>query len=787
MIEEKKSFLSGLIFFTLIIMPFVLLAQEDPFENIRQKFANANHQQVQEKLYLHTDKNFYLAGEIVWFKLYSVDASNNQPLNFSKVAYLEVLDRTGKPVLQTKIELTKKGGSGSLYLPLTLNSDNYVLRAYTNWMRNEGAKSFFEKVVSVVNTIKPAEKKLQQDSIYITAAFFPEGGNLVEGIESKVAFKIADQNGKGIDARAILTTNSGDTIANFSPHKFGMGSFLLKPQQDQQYKVTFLLPEGKIFTTALPAAYSHGYVMNVTDNKDGRIKILIRAKSGDVAVRGEKVFLMTHTLQQIKKAEAGFINYESDLVLYVNKEDLGDGISYLTLFNANQKPVCERLVFKRPQVVNNVRLKSDKGIYEPRQKIQLDIYPTSNKNHPNDNYSIAVYQLDSLLESDQQDIASYSWLGSELKGFIESPGFYFSNDAAVEEGIDNLLLTHGWRRFEWEKVLSPARGDKGLFIPEYRGHLIAARITNITDGKPAPGIKCFLSYSTTPFGFSVATTDSKGVAWFDVKNYYGPGEIIVQAGTESQTNYRVDVLTPYSDEKVNLSLPYLAISKDEEARLTDKNISMQVQNIYRADSVRRFTAPAFSDTLPFFGKAEYSYRLDEYKRFTTMEEVLREYVTPINVVLRGGKLYMSIYDEASQAVYNDQLLVLLDGVPLMDFQKIFSYDPLKVKKLDVVPRKYLVGGANFKSIASFETYNGKFDGFELTPGLVAIDYDGLQLQREFYSPRYGQESEKQKRIPDFRSTLYWNPNVPIDESGNASMQFYTSDKKRRFLNCFTGN
>ena len=102
MIEEKKSFLSGLIFFTLIIMPFVLLAQEDPFENIRQKFANANHQQVQEKLYLHTDKNFYLAGEIVWFKLYSVDASNNQPLNFSKVAYLEVLDRTGKPVLQTK-------------------------------------------------------------------------------------------------------------------------------------------------------------------------------------------------------------------------------------------------------------------------------------------------------------------------------------------------------------------------------------------------------------------------------------------------------------------------------------------------------------------------------------------------------------------------------------------------------------------------------------------------------------------------------------------------------------
>lgn len=142
---------------------------------------------------------------------------------------------------------------------------------------------------------------------------------------------------------------------------------------------------------------------------------------------------------------------------------------------------------------------------------------------------------------------------------------------------------------------------------------------------------------------------------------------------------------------------------------------------------------------------------------------------------------MSIYDETSQTVYHDLLLVLLDGVPVMDFQKIFSYDPLKVKRLDVVPRKYMVGGMNFKSIVSFETYNGKFDGFEMTPGLVAIDYDGLQLQRKFYSPVYENESESQKRIPDFRSTLYWNPNLPVDESGNTSMKFYTSDRKGDFL------
>ena len=164
-----------------------------------------------------------------------------------------------------------------------------------------------------------------------------------------------------------------------------------------------------------------------------------------------------------------------------------------------------------------------------------------------------------------------------------------------------------------------------------------------------------------------------------------------------------------------------------------------------------------------------------------MEEVLREYVTPINVVLRNGKLHMSVYDELMRTVYTDDILVLLDGVPLMDYQKIFSYDPLKVKKLEVIPRRYMLGGINYKGIASFETYQGKFDGFELTPGLISVDYDGLQLQREFYSPVYETSSQKQQRIPDYRSTLYWNPDVPVNNAGQASLQFYTSDLHGKFL------
>lgn len=753
-----------------------LFAQDEQFTGIVRQFEKSNREAAREKIYLHTDKNFYLAGEIVWFKVYYVDGASHLPSDMSKTGYVEILDRSKKPVAQAKVTLSAEGGSGSFYLPLSLNSDNYILRAYTNWMKNEGAAAFFEKSISIVNTIKPVEGAVQPDSIRVSARFFPEGGNLVAGIETKLAFHVADQYGKGLDAHGIITDDRGDTINNFSAHKFGIGSFNFKPQPERQYKATIYLPDGKSFSNSLPLAYEHGYVMNITDNKDSRLKVRIQAKGKEAGQRGEMVFLLAHTRQILKVTEPGYINYETDLVFYIDKAKLGDGVSQVTLFNKDRQPVCERLVFKKPVTKAVANISSDKDVYETRQKVNLSING-ADSGPGGTNYSIAVFQADSLQNVDD-NITSYLWLSSDLRGYVESPGYYFSDQEETGEAVDNLLLTHGWRRFRWENLFNPSRNLSPLFIPEYAGHLVTVKVTDVTSGKPAANVNCFLSYPTSPFGLSVAKTNSEGIGYFNARDYYGPGEIIAQVGGADSGSYRIDILTPFSDDPFFGQPPTLALTKKEELKLTGKSIAMQTQNVYVVDSIRRFSPPALNDTLPFFGRSEYVYRLDEYKRFTTMEEVLREYVTPINVTLRNGKLYMSIYDDISKTIYNDQMLVLLDGVPLVGPNRIFDYDPLKVKKLEVVPRRYLVGGMNFKGLASFETYQGKFDGFELTPGLIAVDYEGLQLQREFYSPSYELEVDRAKRIPDLRSTLYWAPQLTPAKDG---LQFYTSDQNGKFF------
>ena len=127
-------------------------------------------------------------------------------------------------------------------------------------------------------------------------------------------------------------------------------------------------------------------------------------------------------------------------------------------------------------------------------------------------------------------------------------------------------------------------------------------------------------------------------------------------------------------------------------------------------------------------------------------------------------------------MYDEDVLVLLDGVPLFNKNRIFSYDPLKIRRIDIIPQVYLLGSTYFNGLASFRTYEGDADYYELDPRIIKVKYEGMQLQREFYAPVYDTEPQKSSPVPDFRNTLIWNPLVKIEENGRAKIEFYSSDR-----------
>jgi hypothetical protein len=363
-------------------------------------------------------------------------------------------------------------------------------------------------------------------------------------------------------------------------------------------------------------------------------------------------------------------------------------------------------------------------------------------------------------------------LSADLPGSIESPGYYFRTDTdSADAAVDNLMLTRGWRRFKWEEVLSE-RTPAFEFLPEIRGHIIRGMIST-ADKAPAKDIAVYLSAPGTRTQFQSSRSDEGGRIKFEMKDFYNDADIIVQTDNQTDSGYRIDIESPFFASNSQKLLPAIMLSGYKE-ELLKQYIAAQVQNSFSYDKLSSSYMP-LPDSTPFYTNPNKSYLLDNYVRFTTLEEVLREYVAEVAVRQRNGRVHLPVFDEISRTPFNKSPLVLLDGMPVFDLQKLMRYDPLKIRKLDVINREYYLGSNSFSGVVNLITYKGNMEGLDIDPHAVILDYEGLQVKRAFYSPVYETPEQAADRLPDFRNLLYWSPSLKSGPAGHAGAQFYSSD------------
>ena len=741
-------------------------------EMIETQFDNYRQNNLQEKIFVHTDKGNYVTGEICWFKIYNVDAYFHTPINISKVAYVEILDKDNKAVLQAKIAMDSAGGDGSFYLPPTLVSGNYKLQAYTNWMKNYGAAYFFEKKLIIINVQKPQpQNTIVQKTLY-DISFFPEGGNLVNSIKSRVGFKFNNQFGKGVYAEGILLNEKGDTITSFHPLKFGIGSFMFTPLAGSTYKAIVKLAGGEQQIKELPVAFNTGFVMHLENTGKGQIKVTVQTTNKSNTSNAE-IFLFVHTRNVVKAVMSSNLK-DGEAVFFVDDTKPGEGISHFTIFNDNKQPVCERLFFKKPVKTLQITAAADEPLYGLRKKININVSSATEQGKMiTANMSMAVYRVDSFTAIDEQNINNYLLLDADLSGYVESSDYYFkeNNDTAIA-AMDNLMLTQGWRRFKWEDILSNKKSTF-QFLPEINGHIITGKITALKPGAPVKDIQAYLSVPGVRAQFQTAGADEDGKVKFEMKHFYSDGgEIIVQTNNETDSLYWLDIEQPFNNY-VKSNLPDVDFYKQNPA-LLKMYIASQVQNTFLYSKLNQSMMPVL-DSNAFYMKPDGVYLLDNYVRFTTLEEVLREYVLEVNVRKHNGHFLLPVYDETTKTIFDNPPLVLLDGLPVFDFNKMLAFDPLKIRKLEVMSRRYYLGGNSFDGIVNFSTYKGDMAGYEIDPRAAVVDYEGLQMQREFYTPVYATEAQLHSRLPDFRNLLYWSPKLITDSNGKQGTSFYSSD------------
>ncbi len=747
--------------------------QESDLQNKIEQYTS-NH--LQEKLYLHTDKSTYFNNELCWFKIYSVDALFNFPLNISSVAYVEMLNASNEPVIQEKVALEKGTGNGSFSILNNLPSGDYTIRAYTNWMKNFNPNYFFSKQIKLINTQIPADSIINKATKY-TIHFFPEGGSLINGLQTKVGFKLTNQLGKGTAAKGWILNELNDTITNFSCLSNGIGNFTVAPNNTHQYSAIVTTNDGANIVEKLPSIQNNGYRIQLQNKvTDSYVQIQVQNNQS----LNEAFYLLIHTRGIVKKIWSS--NFQNGLFeIRVDKKDLGEGVNTITLFNSNKTPVSERLYFIYPKPNDNqLSLTIESNKYKNRQKVNLSLNATEKEIASGLDMSMSVYKLDALQSIDEMNIQNYVWLQSDLAENVQSPNNYFdtTNENRFEE-MDNLMLTNGWRRFSWEKVMANTIPTFS-FLPELAGSIISGKIVQRSTELAMNESTGYVSMPSKYTQFKSAISDQNGLIQFEFGRLTNDGQVIVQA--DSSKNYRNKIVLDnpfYIGTNTSQQVQSLTV-KSNVSDLNNYYRNIQIQNYYSPNSNNQFT-PLNNDSIPFYGQADRSYLLDNYARFTTLEEVIREYVTPLSLFKSNGKFKLRVYDDAGKRFFDGEPLLLLDGVVIKDIDKFIEYDPLKIRKLDVVSRLYYLGNLAYNGIINFTTYNGKMEAYELDPNSVVLDYKGLQAQRIFAAPSYDTQYQIDNRLPDFRHLLYWNPAISLNEKQVQKLHFYTSDLNGKYV------
>jgi hypothetical protein len=749
------------LFVSLFIASFCLNAQSNEGD-LSVKFNQYRSQTLQEKIFVHPDRTAYISGELIWFKVYCVDASLHKNSDVSKVAYIEVIDKSNEAVLQTKVELKNGTGSGSLFIPALFSSGNFVLRAYTNWMKNSGAEFYFHQSITIINPfIKLEQDQAETKKPAYDLQFFPEGGYALEGVKTKFGFRGTDTSGKGFSFIGKVIDSKGNTVAEFQPTKYGIGSFYFTPSLGETYTTTITDERNNLSYHSFPAIEKIGFALSLTDHP-AHISVDVTA----LGVGAQPVYLFAHTRLATFASEKKFM-VDGKAQFVVNKDLLGEGVTHLTVFDQNLKPVCERLFFKQPERKINLAVSASKKNYHSRELVELTL-----SSNVSADVSISVYQRDSIPNHKRQNIYEYLWLTSDLKGTIENPEYYFgSSSAELREAIDNLMLTHGWRRFRWNDVLDFKPVVK--FLPEFRGHLIHGKVLD-KNGNVVADVLTSLSSPDKLIQLYGSRSNTQGEVRYEVKNFLDEKKIFVQAADSS---YQVKIENPFSSEYTkNQTLPF-TLSETISKEIINRSVAMQVQDIYKKEQINQFRNLK-RDSIQFYGKPDRVYYLDDYVRFPLLEEVVREYVSAVFVHKSNGRFRFNVKDQVNNSTMRENPLVLLDGVPVLDNNKLLAFNPLKIKKVEVVGREYHLGPYVFPGILSFFTYSGDLAGFEVSNKAVALNYEGLQRHREFYSPVYD-ASYSQKHIPDSRTLLYWCNSKKI-ENGKTVVQFFTSDTMGEF-------
>jgi len=719
-------------------------------------------------------------------------------------ATLNYTDDAGKPLANKNVQYRIMVNKDQLLIK-NFKTDAYgnVPVSIANDKQSDLTGAYIRTVIansSGKDVIKdfPIKANLSQSDVQ----FFPESGNLVNSVVSRIAFKAVGIDGLGISIGGKIVDNENRDIADINTLHAGMGSFFLRPEAGKTYTAKVSFADGSVKNIALPKTNDEGYVLSVFQPAKDSILVRVGTRQASQS-QPVNLNLMVQAGGEIITAQP--IKVERAMTsFWLDRRAFPSGIVQFTLFNQANQPLNERIVFIRSNDQLQLDLKADKSTYKSKEPVYFTMDARDSEGKPAiGNYSVSVID-ESKVPSDEvneSSIFSNLLLTSDLKGYVEKPNYYFTNiTGQTDRALDNLMLTQGYRRFTWKDMNNSGAPQ---FPKEGYGINIAGHVQTLGN-KPLPNATVTL-LSVKAKMTQFATTDAEGRFKFDGIVVRDSIKFSIQARTTKNSDKLKLIIDNLPKVKVNpnpniadisVNIPellktYIDAGKKQDdinermGRLNEVHRLRQV-NIKAAKDKKEQLAYQWGLQIPE-GHADKTLNIkeEEMEKFGSLGMYFAAGAIPnvraipfngvpeARVMTPGGYVLMPV-----RVILNGRLLSMEEAVGVFDNSYVECTDIVKIEAVisNRALRSMLGTGDNpalliyTKPIQNRTQYN---------PSIANITPKGFNKAREFYLPKYDRPGANKLQL-DMRSTVYWNPYLKTGADGKATFNFFNADGPGRY-------
>ena len=811
----------------------------------------------QEKVYLHIDNTCYFMGDTIWYKAYVTRSDKGWLTDLSKIMYVELLTPDGYLVERQQLKMEDGTAHGAFTLTDSLYAGYYELRAYTRWMLNFGryehphskytedmfyneqmARDFFRDYDKLYSRVFPVFDKPKEDGRYtkdmtvrpmrryykarkgkpeIDLRFYPEGGHLIAGTNGRVAFEINDEEGKHLEAELSIMDSRGKEITQTRTLNRGRGVFTLtdmKPNEEYKARLHY---QGYDYEVKLPKVEKEGYALHV-ERKDSVLRMIIQGATESKEELGIQI-QCNGVSKAVRKLPPNATGKDTIDIYWAS---LPTGVNQITLFNAEGRVYADRLFFVNHHDYDQplVNVEGIKQEYAPFEPIELRMKLLR---HQDADISLAIrdHATDETTY-DNGTMLTEMLLASEIKGFVENPGWYFeADDSLHRQALDLLMMVQGWRRHDW-KMMAGAEKTQFEFLPEkiqtlcgsvYKTH--SQHVNYKTSlSKPEKEVKVSASFIQNDKIVEASQTTTKG-------NFYMPSAVISEnyilflnaTDTTKSKKHRIRMRKKgFMDEQaypefyVKLN-PFFPVFPKPYCYYRDAAFEEKfpIQDSISADSstdriLNTIIVRSKRGGLRKLDLGKPTLVIDAYEAFNLAADyglipgmfTPRAFSRQIATAYIGDMgmyrhYYIEVRLDGKQATTRPEYKIphveilsnaqmSMSNAQMKKYHRLRHLDKLYIYT-DYVPREqgsWKYSQANQPEVV-IDYRLLPNDGVRPTYRDRRYAAKGYSVCTEFYSPDYSKKPMPDAK--DYRRTLYWTPKVKFNDKGEAVIRLYNNSKK----------